>query len=95
MSNTASNRVKGKGSVIFGDVDIIMSFVSFLQTFTKSCYFLIVSYHFFYLCVRVCVHCQFSKYDKTLLAVMSRYIYFKIWLAELGDIVCYKIFLDP
>ena len=46
------------------NVDIIVNFVSFLQTLTKSCYFLYCFMLFIlFECVFVRMHCQLWMYD--------------------------------
>ena len=68
---------RGKGTLFFffHDIDITVSFVSFLQTLIKSCYHLAVScYSFLFGHEFVCLHCQLLGYDTKLLAAIPKYI---------------------
>ena len=54
--------------------DIVVSFVSFSQTFTKSCYFLSVSYYLFFICVFVVCELQIFGYGSRSLAAIPKYV---------------------
>ena len=55
----------------FYDTNIMVSFVSYLQTLTRSCFFLVVSCYLF-LFMRV--QCQLSVYDTEFFAAKPKYI---------------------